>query len=556
MVEYVTSQGIARSVITEAMVWLQGEGFDTDAIKLDANKRSVQCNESSLTSHMNHIDHSLHQVLSEFVENTKGSFLRQIILTDSISFVLMMFFVSMHLVPTFNVGLRFVYWEKCKGYKHSEFAEDDDLFIDINSAKYKDIKEELLESGHCDIFAFKVVMAKCTELMLCQKVRGMKASWNGTRDNPGYGIKKDAIIQRRHVECVVVYCDLTDFSTALSATFRHEFVGESNESIKERNRYYFHTSKGLREAVECFGKDGNAERGPFYCGMNCLLLLNQFGIRLMGPTSTSKSRAVAIRFAGEDGVVLKMDVGDFDIHHLDCVTFSQFPEEDERLFVGGRYPLMIQSVLVMRTAQNFAAFFAYLPVFDCMLSGGYIREERLPPKKVDPKLDHLIKWSLGQIKEQQVTYLDFVYQTFNCFRRSKTEILMDLERLYNTKCVIYIKHIVDSVVKRGWDEGGSETNIDWDVLLGIFPNVNKVTLVCGWAQYCFPLSSFLKKLSEEVFPGHHNLDAVVLKVTHWSRSNNVNVFEARKEELMKQLDPSVFTLSVSGDGKELSFSRV
>ena len=183
-------------------------------------------------------------------------------------------------VPTFSVGLRFIYWPKCKGYKNLEFAEDDSLFIDGQSAKFKDIKEELLESGHCDMTAFKVIMEKCTELMLCGKVRGMKANEYGVEWNKGYGIKTGDPIQRRHVECVVVYCDLTDFCTAFSATFRPKFIGESIESVKNRNSSYFHTSKGLREAVEIYGKCGDdGVKVPFFCGMNCLLMLNQFGIQ-------------------------------------------------------------------------------------------------------------------------------------------------------------------------------------------------------------------------------------------------------------------------------------
>ena len=123
--------------------------------------------------------------------------------------------------------------------------------------------------------------------------------------------------------------------------------------------------------------------------MNCMLLLPQFGIRLNGPTSTSKSRAVAIRFAGERGIVLKMNIEQPFLHFFDCVGFSQFPEEDERLMFGGRWPLMVKSVLVMKTAKNFSRCFGVLSVFDCVVSGGRVKESAIPPKKDHKKLDHL-----------------------------------------------------------------------------------------------------------------------------------------------------------------------
>ena len=463
----------------------------------------------------------------------------------------MVFVVSMCSVPTFSVGLRFIYWAKCKGYKYQEFAEDDTLFIDEKSAKFKDIKQELLESGHCDIFAFKVIDEKCTELMLCKKVRGMKASKWGTRFNDGYGIKRDDPITRRHVECVVVYCDLTDFSAALSATFRQKFVGESIEAVKQRNCSYYHVSKGLREAVECFGKDGDGEEGPFYCGMNCLLMLNQFGIHLNGPTSTSKSVAVAIRFAGESGIVLKMNNEIPVLHFFDCVPFSQFPEEDERLFIGGRFPLMIKSVLVMETAQNFARFFGVLSVFDCVVSGVYVDGNNIPPKKDDSKLDHLIKWSLGKLEDSAATFPDFVYQTFNCFRRSKTEIFMNLHRMNKEYLKAYTQHIVHSLAQRGWtDDDVIGTEIDWNSLFGIFPNVHKVTIDCFAGYYGFNLRVFLQKLCGEVFAGHSNLESVVLKSINYGR----DAIKAQEEQLREQVDPSAFNLSI--DDEDLSIIRI
>ena len=183
-----------------------------------------------------------------------------------------MFYV-LRSVSVFAVGLRFVYWAEAKEYEHLTFKEDPALFIE--GPKYENIKEEVLESGKCTLFAFKVVAAKCSELMLCGKVRG-------TFYNQ-YWINEGDPLRLHHVQCVVVYCDLTDLSSAFTATFRPEFVGESLESINERNQRFYHISKCLREAVECFGKNGRKyggryEVGPFYCGMNCLLLLTQFGI--------------------------------------------------------------------------------------------------------------------------------------------------------------------------------------------------------------------------------------------------------------------------------------
>ena len=435
----------------------------------------------------------------------------------------------------FSIGLRFIYWKKCKGYKYEAFEENDNLFID--GPKYENIKEELLNSGYCGILAFKKKITKCNELMICKKVKRMKASDWGTRCNPGYGINKGDPITINHVQCVVSYCDLTDFCTAFSATFRSQFVGESVESIKKRNQCYFHVSKGLREVVECFGNNGRdddrKESGPFFCGMNCLLLLAQFGIRLNGPTSTSKSRAVAIRFAGEQGIVMKMDN---DYGHLcfwDCVLFSQYPEEEERLFMGGRFPLLVKSILIMETAQNFSHFFGVLSVFDSVLNGTVLGNVQLPPIKDFVKLQHLLDWSLGKLADDKITFPEFIYRTFECYRDNKTEILLDLYYLESAGDAykVYYEPIMHSVAQRAFGDEEDDVNaVKWDNVFAIFPNIKMVTLDCGNPNsrvLGFSLPAFVREVCGDILLKHPKLESVAVKGVH------VPVMSAAMKEMEK-----------------------
>ena len=444
----------------------------------------------------------------------------------------------LHSVSTFSIGLRFIYWEKSRGYKSNAFTENDDLYIDV--PQYENIKEELLNSGYCGIFEFSVLMIKCKELMLCKKVMKMKASSTGTAKNKGYGIKKDDPITINHVQCVVSYCDQTDFCSAFSATFRSEFVGESVVSIKERNQSYYHISKGLREAVECFGNNGQErnrkESGPFYCGMNTLLLLEQFGIRLNGPTSTSTSRAVAIRFAGEQGIVLKMNNEEPYLHFLDCMPFSRYPEEEERLFMGGRYPVIVKSILIMETAQNFSHFFGVLSVFDCVVNGSDVRRVQMPPTKDYRKLQHLFDWSLGTLDNDLATFPDFIYRTFECYRDNKTEILLDFWYLGNTgdALKVYYEPVVHSVEKRPFGDTEDDVNaLKWDNIFAIFPNIKMVTLDCGNGEdfWGFSLTAFVRKVYGDILPKYPKLDSVVVKGVP---QTTISAVTGKMEEVVSQ----------------------
>ena len=88
MAEYVKLQGVPHGVIVHLMQWLIDQQFDTDAIKLDFNEDNLKSQNSSISSHIQ--NDLMHNVMSRFVENTKGSVLyffwnmcRQLVVTNS-----------------------------------------------------------------------------------------------------------------------------------------------------------------------------------------------------------------------------------------------------------------------------------------------------------------------------------------------------------------------------------------------------------------------------------------------------------------------------------------
>ena len=76
-------------------------------------------------------------------------------------------------------------------------------------SNFKNIKAELLQSGHCDLDTYDKITAKCEELIQCSVIKKLKASPCGSRSNR-YGIKINDSITIQHVYCVVIYCDLSD----------------------------------------------------------------------------------------------------------------------------------------------------------------------------------------------------------------------------------------------------------------------------------------------------------------------------------------------------------
>ena len=113
---------------------------------------------------------------------------------------------------------------------------------------------------------------------------------------------------------IILYCDFTNLCTAFSESYRRDNVFESVESVISRHSQFAHFGKLLRKVVNAFGIDrlrgydghGSGEEGPFFCGINCELNIGSFAITLKGPCSTSTVRTVAINFATEKGMILKI----------------------------------------------------------------------------------------------------------------------------------------------------------------------------------------------------------------------------------------------------------
>merc|ERR1711983_393482 len=92
-----------------------------------------------------------------------------------------------------------------------------------------------------------------------------------------------------------------------------------------------------------------------------------------GPTSTSRRIEVAMRFAGPEGMIIQLNNEGMlaaTERHFDCGWLSAFPEESECVFMGGRYPLQLESVGVVASAHNYEIFIRAFYAFDSMLLGG------------------------------------------------------------------------------------------------------------------------------------------------------------------------------------------
>ena len=73
---------------------------------------------------------------------------------------------------------------------------------------------------------------------------------------------------------------------------------------------------------------------PLFCGMSFVMLMPQFNISLIGPTSTTTHIEVATNFSGDGGIIIEFDTTKGDAQNalgFDVSWISRYGwQEDER----------------------------------------------------------------------------------------------------------------------------------------------------------------------------------------------------------------------------------
>eukprot|EP01084_Bolivina_argentea_P312342 540747_1 len=180
---------------------------------------------------------------------------------------------------------------------------------------------------------------------------------------------------------LILYCDFSDYCSRFSASFRKTSGHEPLEEVRKRNEEFYWQSKLFREAVEIFGSAGyqdidgwrDREKGPFYTGVDRVLIIPSFVIRLCSPTSTSKQIEVSMNFAKRNGIIIQLNNTG---HGMACLlTFfdvswlSSYSAEDERVFCGGWMSIRIESIRIVENSKNYKLWMNALFILDSMLRG-------------------------------------------------------------------------------------------------------------------------------------------------------------------------------------------
>merc|ERR1712173_541823 len=141
-------------------------------------------------------------------------------------------------------------------------------------------------------------------------------------------------------------------------------------------------------------------------------------IKINRPTSMTTSKAQAMKFATNDGMVFAFKRGLFPVYQFDCSKFSDYPVEQERLFMNMRSAVSIVEVLQMNKVIYHHEWFGALKVFENIFINGYEMKKLKIAKSIWNDIKLLI--NLGNSEP------DYILANFEHVCRNATRVYMDL----------------------------------------------------------------------------------------------------------------------------------
>ena len=231
--------------------------------------------------------------------------------------------------------------------------------------------------------------------------------------------------------------------------------------------------------------------------------IGSFSIRLNVPTSTSKQKEIAIRFTGRDGLVLQLNnnqhPGILEVF-FDSSWISAFPEEDERIYFGGRHKTQLQSIIVMQTKKNYHQIINAFFKFDSMLSAGYMKYVDVKDVDVDI-ITAVIEYIVGGSSSKYRDKLDdYIKQNFYLFTQNTTQITLNLKKINDIKNRSFIDILMHSIQaqKRA---SNNNNNLFKPIIFKLFTNLSEIIIYSsGDKLYAFNILSLLSILSDNSLP--------------------------------------------------------
>eukprot|EP01084_Bolivina_argentea_P251916 422699_1 len=277
----------------------------------------------------------------------------------------------------------------------------------------------------------------------------------------------------------------------------------------------------MRETVECYGTTMEQSKiKVFYHGIS-MMYLDTFIVMLCCPTSTTAQLEVATTFADRNGIILELEkcaLG-HSLRYFNCSLLSSYGSEDERLFVGGRYPLQLRSIRIVSNRHNYKHFVKALTLFNKIIAA-----TRLSPNEIKKVTQTDYKAIVGMIKhhigEKTNKFPEYINACFDQLVCNKSVIRVNIEYM-KLQYPLFYQIFVDK-------------NHDIYFVKSLDNNLLAFDFIANLFQQCVEISSIETDSEENAFSGqaHMYLSSLInilnkINKNEKSKLNTIRIFGKR-----------------------------
>ena len=268
---------------------------------------------------------------------------------------------------------------------------------------------------------------------------------------------------------------------------------ESNESILERHSHFYHLSKLLREAVECFGAEAHrSERKVFY---HSILLdkkiMNDSDIRslfIYTPFSTTELMEVCLNCAADkeekendENNKLILELKGYVSKYFDCLWVSDFCYEHEKIFYGGTRALTVSKCIDFNYGYDYKLFISamnYIPnMFKMNINDWKINKNDDMSHETKRMITNLIHRQLniqtGNDKKYKNNFGENgipkdIEDGLNVLCTSTTAVRIHYDAMYNHRAYAFLSSLFMTLTR---------TFANLDVFVELFPNMDEFSII-------------------------------------------------------------------------------
>ena len=357
VVEHLIAHKVNRNAIQAFLELVTTHDYDTDAIQIDS-----------------HFEHSNIKAAMQAIDADEQPS------RPSGCFELIRICVSKYIPakPFYSFGFRFYYWpffaeDTPGGQNQQNIIHSKGSDKNVRSwwdrgnkgytcahwyirPKYADLQDEILNNviHTLPLDEFKVLVSEAEVKLDLNESKSKNAEYLFASV---YGIDAGSPLQLNHVLALLLYSNFSDLCYEFSKTYRRLNRQESDEALKARHANFYHFGKYLREFVEVFGEEFAESRyETFYHGINTEMLFKDCFAHICGPMSTTTAKNVAMgTFAKGGGIVVHFERNTELAFFIDSQYYSDFPDEKEKLFLGGFAALPFGNIYRIHDQKHFKA---------------------------------------------------------------------------------------------------------------------------------------------------------------------------------------------------------